>query len=73
MNLQHERIGLLCGRLTLEQVAADWSHLAQIAADERASFAEFLERLLSVEAEAREQRKCSVLLELATLPAVKTR
>ena len=72
MNLQHERIGLLCERLKLERVAADWPHLAQRAAEGQESFAEFLERLLTAEADAREERKRSILLKLATLPAVKT-
>lgn len=72
MNLQHERISLLCERLKLERVAADWSPLAQTAAGEQASFGDFLERVLTVEAEAREQRKRTILLKLATLPAVKT-
>jgi DNA replication protein DnaC len=72
MNLQHERIGLLCERLKLERVSADWAHLAQSAADGQASFAEFLERVLKAEADAREERKRSILLKLATLPAVKT-
>lgn len=72
MNLQHERIGLLCERLKLERVSADWSHLAQSAADRKAGFGEFLERVLTAEADAREERKRSILLKLATLPAVKT-
>jgi DNA replication protein DnaC len=72
MNLQHERISLLCERLKLERVSADWSHLAQSAADGKASFGEFLERVLTAEADAREERKRSILLKLATLPAVKT-
>lgn len=72
MNLQHERIGLLCERLKLERVAADWSPLAQTAASEQASFGDFLERVLTVEADAREERKRTILLKLATLPAVKT-
>ena len=72
MNLQHERIGLLCERLKLERVSADWAHLAQSAANGQASFGDFLERVLKVEVDAREERKRSILLKLATLPAVKT-
>jgi DNA replication protein DnaC len=72
MNLQHERIGLLCERLKLERIGADWSHLAQSAADGKANFGEFLERVLTAEADAREERKRCILLKLATLPAVKT-
>lgn len=72
MNLQHERIGALCERLKLERISVDWPHLAQGAAEGKASFAEFLERVLAAEADAREERKRSILLKLATLPAVKT-
>jgi len=72
MNLQHERIALMCAQLKLERIGADWSHLAQQAAREEASFADFLERVLGVEREARGERQRQTLLKLATLPAVKT-
>lgn len=72
MKLQDERIALLCERLKLERVATDWSHLAQSAAEGQASFGEFLERVLTSEADAREGRKCRILLKLATLPSIKT-
>ncbi|GAA4344298.1 hypothetical protein GCM10023144_47920 [Pigmentiphaga soli] len=47
MNLQHARIAELCIQLKLERIAADWAHLAQQSADEQASFADFLEKILS--------------------------
>lgn len=72
MNLQHERIGALCAQLKLERVGAEWPGVAERAAREQASFAQFLERLLETESVARDQRKQQVLLKLATLPAVKT-
>lgn len=72
MNLQHARIGALCEQLKLERLGAEWSALAQSAAKEDATFADFLERLLSAEALARGERKRQVLLKLATLPSVKT-
>lgn len=72
MNLQHARIATLCEGLKLERVAAEWPALAQEAAKENASFGDFLERLLGMEAAARGERKRQVLLKLATLPAVKT-
>lgn len=72
MNLQHERIGELCRALKLEKTACDWPALAQQAASEEASFADFLERLLLGERDARTERTRATLLKLASLPAVKT-
>lgn len=72
MNLQHERIVELCRTLKLEKAAVDWSALAQQAASEEASFADFLERLLLSERDARTERTRATLLKLASLPAVKT-
>lgn len=72
MNLQHERIGELCGQLKLERIARDWPHLAQHAATAEESFSDFLEKLLAAELQARHERTRQTLLKLATLPAVKT-
>ena len=71
MNLQHERIAAMCTKLKLDRVAAEWPPLAQQAAREEASFADFLERLLTMENDARVERQRQTLLKLATLPAVK--
>jgi DNA replication protein DnaC len=72
MNLQDQRIGALCEQLKMASVATDWPALAQDAAREEASFADFLERVLTSEWTAREQRKREMLLKLATLPGIKT-
>lgn len=72
MNLQHERIAHLCQSLKLERVAQDWPHLAQRAATEEASFADFLEGLLVAELDRRGERTRQTLLKLATFPAIKT-
>ena len=72
MNLQHERIAAMCTKLKLDRVAAEWPPLAQQAARDEASFADFLERLLTTENDARVERQRQTLLKLATLPAVKT-
>lgn len=53
MNLQHERIGALCTSLKLERISVDWPHLAHEAANTEASFADFLEKLLLAESDAR--------------------
>jgi DNA replication protein DnaC len=72
MNLQYARIGELCQTLRLDKTASDWPYLAEQAAREEASFADFLERLLNLEIEARGERTRATLLKLAALPAVKT-
>ena len=72
MSLQHARIAELCHGLKLERMAAEWSGLAQEAAQDECSYADFLERLLTVEQEARRERTRQALLAMSTLPAVKT-
>jgi len=72
VSLQHARIAELCHGLKLERMAAEWSGLAQEAAQDERSYADFLERLLTVEQEARRERTRQALLAMSTLPAVKT-
>ncbi|MFQ2629223.1 IS21-like element ISAeme17 family helper ATPase IstB [Aeromonas caviae] len=72
MNLQHERLMTLSQALRLEGIAAQWSTLAQKAANEEASFADYLEWLLHAEQTLRTERTRQTLLKLATLPVVKT-
>ncbi|WP_421208193.1 IS21-like element ISAri1 family helper ATPase IstB [Aeromonas enteropelogenes] len=72
MNLQHERLMALSQTLRLEGIAAQWSALAQKAANEEASFADYLEWLLLAEQTLRTERTRQTLLKLATLPVVKT-
>jgi DNA replication protein DnaC len=72
MNLQHARIAELCTSLKLDRIAMDWPHLAQQAAADEVSFADFLEKLLTAEIDARGERTRQTLLKMATLPAVKT-
>jgi DNA replication protein DnaC len=72
MSLQQERIGMLCSGLKLGRMAAEWPALAQAAAASEESYADFLEKLLSAEIDARGERARQTLLKLATLPAVKT-
>jgi len=72
MNLQHERIGALCAQLKLERLGRDWSALAQEAARSEASYADFLEKLLTTQVEAAGERQRQTLLKLATLPGIKT-
>jgi len=72
MNLQHDRIASLCEQLKFARLQSEWPAVAQDAAHKQLGFADFLERLLDVEARARHERKVSTLMKLATLPAVKT-
>ncbi|HEY8341714.1 MAG TPA: ATP-binding protein, partial [Calditerricola sp.] len=72
MSLQQQRINALCDELRLPAVGAEWSALAQRAADTQASFADFLASVLETEQAARTERVRQTLLKLATLPAVKT-
>jgi DNA replication protein DnaC len=72
MNLQHQRIAALCEQLKMACLATEWPALAQQAARDEASFADFVEKLLQCESAAREQRKRSTLMKLATMPTVKT-
>lgn len=72
MNLQHERINELSKSLKLERIGTDWPHLAQQAAAREQSFADFLEQLLAAEVQTRTERSRQTLLQLATLPGVKT-
>lgn len=72
MNLQHERIQALCAQMNFAALHTEWPAIAQRAAQEQASFADFLERVLDAETRARHQRKVATLMKLATMPALKT-
>src|SRR3546814_17133684 len=72
MNLQQERITMLCDGLKLDRIAAEWPAVAQWAATQESSHGDFLEKVLNVENEARLERQRPALMQLATLPSVKT-
>lgn len=72
MNLQHQRIEALCAQMKFARLHAEWPAIAQEAAKEQASYADFLERVLDAEARARHERKVTTLMKLATMSAVKT-
>jgi DNA replication protein DnaC len=72
MSLQHDRIAEMCEQLKLVRLATDWPSLAQDAARDGASFADFLEKVLVSENQAREERKRIALTRLATMPVIKT-
>ena len=70
--LQHERIAALCEQLKFARLHTEWPAIAQDAAKSEASFADFLEKLLASELAGRNERRCTTLLRMATMPAVKT-
>lgn len=49
-DLQHQRIDELCQQFRLDRIASEWPALAQKAIDDTASFGDFLEQLLKLEA-----------------------
>lgn len=72
MNLQHQRIAQMCEQLKFAALASDWPALAQDAARDEASFADFLEKVLASEQRARDERRVNTLMKLATMPVIKT-
>lgn len=72
MNLQHERIAELCAVLKLDRARSEWPAVAQEVARHDATHADFLERLLVIENDARIERQRTALMKIATLPSVKT-
>jgi DNA replication protein DnaC len=71
MNLQMDRIQHACETLKLNRLAVEWSAIADTAAGTDNTLADFLEQLLSIELDAREQRTRETLLKFAGLPAIK--
>lgn len=72
MNLQHQRIAEMCEQLKFARLAGEWPALAQDAARDEASFADFLEKVLASEQRARDERRVNTLMKLATMPVIKT-
>jgi DNA replication protein DnaC len=72
MNLQRERIAMLCDVLKLDRIGSEWPAVAQWAAAQDSSHGDFLEKILNVENDARLERQRTALMKLATLPSIKT-
>lgn len=72
MNLQHERMLVLCEQLNLPFVAEAYAGAAQQAAQQETAYSDFLEELLKTEAAGRQVRKQSLLTRMAGFPAIKT-
>jgi DNA replication protein DnaC len=71
MNIQDERIRHACEALTLGAVADHYPQLAQQAADDEASFVDFLEHCLKAEQDERRRRSQTMLTKFAGFPAIK--
>jgi DNA replication protein DnaC len=72
MNVQYERVIALCGELRLSAIGAQYSVLAQQAAEQHSSFTDFLESLLLAERESRRARAREMFARVAGFPAIKT-
>ena len=72
MSLQHQRLAELCNELKLGGVAAQYTALAQKAAEKQTSFSDLLEELLTAERESRRARACEMFARIAGFPAIKT-
>ena len=71
MNIQDERIRTACDTLALGAVAEHYPGLAQQAAEEVASYVDFLERCLKAEQDERRSRSQAMLTKFAGFPAIK--
>jgi DNA replication protein DnaC len=71
MNLQMDKIQQACDTLKLNAIAREWSAIADRISASEASLADFLEQVLQVELEARQQRMRETLLKFAGLPSIK--
>ena len=72
MNLQHQRIQETCEALKLRAIGTEWGAIADKAASDESTLADFLEQVLAVETSERALRSSDLLLKFAGLPALKT-
>ena len=72
MNVQSERIASLCNELRLPGVAEQHVVIAQEAARKELTFTDYLERVLKIEIDTRQQRTRQMLMRTASFPVVKT-
>src|SRR5258708_24287583 len=72
MSIQHQRVVELCNELRLGGVAAQYTALAQQAAEKHTSFTHFVEELLIAERESRRARAREMFARVAGFPAIKT-
>jgi DNA replication protein DnaC len=71
MNLQYERIRQACAALKLDGLVNEWAAIADRAATNDTTLADFLEQLLTIELDNRSGRTRETLLKFAGFPARK--
>lgn len=71
MSIQHQRVVELCNELRLGGIAAQYTALAQKAAEKQLSFTDFVEELLAAERESRRARAREMFARIAGFPAIK--
>ncbi len=71
MNLQIERMQILCEGLALPGLYTEHEALAQVASHEESSYTDYLEHCLQAEKQSRQLRTRTVLLKMAGFPAQK--
>jgi len=71
MNIQDERIQSACEALGLGSLGQQYSLIATQAAEQEASFADFLERCLKCEQDERRLRSQAMLTRIAGFPVIK--
>ena len=72
MNLQTERLTVLCETLKLNNMAANAPDIAQQAAKGEWDYLHFFEELLKAETQARRTKKQQMFTRMAGFPAIKT-
>lgn len=72
MNIQHDRLIQLCHQLSLTDIPESYDTLAQEAAEQKISYIDFLESLLTSELKAKQARSRSMLTRTAGFPMIKT-
>lgn len=70
--MQQERLQQLCELLSLNQVGLDYATAADTAAKNQQSYTDYLEALLTAEADGRQTKQRDTLVKLAGFPAIKT-
>jgi DNA replication protein DnaC len=70
--MQHERIKTLCDSLHFLAVPKVYVNLADVAAQEKSSFVDYLEAVLRSEHDLRQGRSRQTMARLAGFPSIKT-
>lgn len=70
--MQHERIQTLCTSLKLQAVADVYANLADVAAQAKSSYVDYLEAVIKSEYDLRQGRSRQTMARLAGFPAIKT-